>query len=76
VTDNTEIADQLRRAKMDLASARLHVDRLEALWLEEWGRASKAMQECETLRDEAERLRLRVENDAIRLRAAADAGEF
>jgi len=35
-----------------------------------------AMDEIKTLRDEAERLRLRIENDAIRLRAAADAGEF
>ena len=35
-----------------------------------------AMDEIRTLRDEAERLRLRVENDAIRLRAAADAGEI
>ncbi len=32
--------------------------------------------ELDTLLDEAERLRLRIENDAIRLRAAADAGEL
>jgi hypothetical protein len=34
------------------------------------------LDELDTLRDEAERLRLRISNDAIRLRAAADAGEF
>jgi hypothetical protein len=34
------------------------------------------LDEVDTLRDEAERLRLRIDNDAIRLRAAADAGEF
>jgi hypothetical protein len=34
------------------------------------------LDELDTLRDEAERLRLRIANDQIRLRAAADAGDI
>jgi hypothetical protein len=57
-----DIVDLLRVSTMDLRGAG------EAMM--------RAADEIERLRDEAERLRLRVENDAIRLRAAADAGEF